>query len=271
MKLGMSKSSDEHKPARALWFWLAVAATALLLAALLYSGTFRHFVDVATDWAKDLMNAHPVPGALIFFGFSALSAMLAFASSVVLVPPANLAWGKAITFLLLWGGWLAGAAAAYRIGRLARPLLIHVGYGHKLQQYQEFVSKRIVLGGAAAVHCGAFRVAGLPVRRRALPIREVHRCDGDRRSDLRARRNDRRGNPARCEAFAAARGNRYSDRHRGNRRAVAANAQQTQVASRVALLMLSMSRSTTSTRGDELESFKGPRTRGIEDEGPRLR
>lgn len=143
MKLGMSKSSDEHKPARALWFWLAVAATALLLAALLYSGTFRHFVDVATDWAKDLMNAHPVPGALIFFGFSALSAMLAFASSVVLVPPANLAWGKAITFLLLWGGWLAGAAAAYRIGRLARPLLIHVGYGHKLQQYQEFVSKRM--------------------------------------------------------------------------------------------------------------------------------
>jgi uncharacterized membrane protein YdjX (TVP38/TMEM64 family) len=138
-----SKTSHDGKPARALWLWVAVGAAALLLAALLYSGTVKEYVDAATDWAKDTMNAHPLAGGLIFFAFAALSAMLAFASAVVLVPPANLVWGQPITFLLLWGGWLAGAAAAYGIGRLARPLLVRVGYGAKLQKYEKFVGRRM--------------------------------------------------------------------------------------------------------------------------------
>lgn len=49
--------------------------------------------------------------------------MVAFASSVVLVPSAILAWGKPVTFFLLWGRWIAGAAAAFGIGRLAGPLV----------------------------------------------------------------------------------------------------------------------------------------------------
>lgn len=143
MESGISKSSGPGKPARTRWFWLAVAAVLSVVALMLYTGSLAGFIDAATDWAKDRMEGHPVLGALIFFGFSALSAMLAFASSVVLVPPANLAWGKSITFLLLWGGWLAGAAVAYGIGRLAHPLLIHVGYEHRLQKYQQFVNKRM--------------------------------------------------------------------------------------------------------------------------------
>jgi uncharacterized membrane protein YdjX (TVP38/TMEM64 family) len=143
-----NKSSHDGSPGRALWFWVALAAAALLLAALLYSGTFRDWIDAATGWAKVVMNAHPLGGALIFFVFSALSAMLAFASSAVLVPPANLVWGKAITFLLLWSGWLVGAVAAYGVGRIARPLLVHVGYGEKLRQYERFVSRRMTFWSA---------------------------------------------------------------------------------------------------------------------------
>ncbi len=69
--------------------------------------------------------------------------MLAFTSSVVLVPPANLVWGKLITFLLLWGGWIAGAIAAFGIGKVARPLLVRLGYQNKLSKYQQFVSRRM--------------------------------------------------------------------------------------------------------------------------------
>jgi uncharacterized membrane protein YdjX (TVP38/TMEM64 family) len=90
-----------------------------------------------------MMNAHPVLGAVVFFLFAATSAMLAFTSSVVLVPSANLVWGKLITFLLLWGGWIVGAIAAFGIGRVARPLLVRLGYQERLDKYQQFVSKRM--------------------------------------------------------------------------------------------------------------------------------
>ncbi len=120
---------------------LLTALAGLVL--LSYSETFRNYLDAITFWAKDLMAANPLLGAVVFFLFSMLSAMLAFASSAALVPPANLVWGKFVTFLLLWGGWLAGALVAYQIGNLARPLLIRLGYKHKMEKYEEYVSRRM--------------------------------------------------------------------------------------------------------------------------------
>ena len=115
----------------------------LLIALLSFSATFRNLMEAANSWAKDTINAHPLTGAAVFFLFSAVSAMLAFASSAVLVPSANLVWGKLITFLLLWGGWLTGAIAAFGIGNRARPLLIYLGYEDTLEEYQQFASKRM--------------------------------------------------------------------------------------------------------------------------------
>jgi uncharacterized membrane protein YdjX (TVP38/TMEM64 family) len=138
----LSKKSLANKRS-ALWFWIALGAIVLLLTFLLYSATFRNFVDKATEWAKAIMDAHPVMGAIVFFLFAATSAMLAFTSSVVLVPPANLVWGKLITFFLLWGGWIAGAIVAFGIGNVARPLLVRLGYQQTLDKYQQFVSKRM--------------------------------------------------------------------------------------------------------------------------------
>ncbi|HLA74717.1 MAG TPA: VTT domain-containing protein [Gammaproteobacteria bacterium] len=139
----MSKESLVNQRGRAVWFWLALGAAALLVAFLLYSMAFNNFVDEVIGWTKGIMNSHPLMGAVVFFLFSAFSAMFAFASSVVLVPPANLAWGKLVTFLLLWGGWIAGAIAAFGIGRLASPLLAYLGYEKKLEKYRQFVSKRM--------------------------------------------------------------------------------------------------------------------------------
>jgi uncharacterized membrane protein YdjX (TVP38/TMEM64 family) len=135
-----------------LWFWIALAAIVLLLTLVNYSATFRNFVDEATDWATVVMKAHPVIGAAVFFLFAAVSAMLAFTSSVVLVPPANLVWGRLITFLLLWGGWIAGAITAFGIGKVARPLLIRLGYRETLDEYHQFVSKRMKFW-AAVLFC----------------------------------------------------------------------------------------------------------------------
>jgi uncharacterized membrane protein YdjX (TVP38/TMEM64 family) len=114
-----------------------------MLFALPYSATFKNYAAMATDWAEAIMNAHPVMGAAVFFLFAALSAMLAFTSSVVLVPAANLVWGKLITFLLLWGGWVAGAVVSFGIGIVARPLLVRLGFQEKLNKYQQFVSRRM--------------------------------------------------------------------------------------------------------------------------------
>jgi len=138
----MSKKSLANRRS-ALWFWIALGAIVMLLTFLLYSATFRSFVDNATDWAQSIMNAHPVMGAAVFFLFAMTSSMLAFTSSVVLVPPANLVWGKVTTFLLLWGGWIAGGIVAFGIGNVARPLLVRLGYQKTLDEYQQFASKRM--------------------------------------------------------------------------------------------------------------------------------
>ena len=135
------QSTQEKRPA--LSSWLALTAIALLLILLFHSDTFRNLLHDTTTWAKHIMEARPAFGALVFFLFSALSAMLAFTSSAVLVPPANLVWGKMVTFLLLWGGWLAGAIVAFGIGNAGGPLLVRLGFDQKLKRYRDFVSKRM--------------------------------------------------------------------------------------------------------------------------------
>ena len=67
-----------------------------------------------------LIAAHPVLGAIVFTLLSALAAVMAFFSSAIMVPSAVMAWGKALTVLLLWVGWLVGGLAMYALGRSLR-------------------------------------------------------------------------------------------------------------------------------------------------------
>lgn len=61
---------------------------------------------------------------LVFVLLAAVSAMVAFLSSAVLIPVAVYAWGPLLTFILLWCGWFFGGLAAYAIGRyLGRPMV----------------------------------------------------------------------------------------------------------------------------------------------------
>ncbi len=63
-------------------------------------------------------------GMIVFVLLAALSAMLAFVSSAMLVPVALYVWGPVVCFLLLWTGWFLGGLAGYAVGRyLGRPVV----------------------------------------------------------------------------------------------------------------------------------------------------
>jgi len=71
-----------------------------------------------------VMAAHPVLGPVLFVVASALSAMLAFLSSALLVPSAVTLWGRAPTMALLWLGWMLGGLLAYSLARRFGPVLV---------------------------------------------------------------------------------------------------------------------------------------------------
>ncbi len=97
--------------------------------------------------AKQLIARHPVGGPLAFVGLSALSAMLGFVSSAVLVPAAVYAWGAASTMLLLWIGWTLGGATAYTLAAtFGRPLLRWLVSGPSLSRYQHLLDRRPTFG-----------------------------------------------------------------------------------------------------------------------------
>jgi uncharacterized membrane protein YdjX (TVP38/TMEM64 family) len=76
----------------------------------------------ALSAAEPLIAAHPYVGAVVFVVLAALSAILAFFSSALLLPAAVFAWGNTVTLGLLWLGWLLGGMCTYALGRgLRRP------------------------------------------------------------------------------------------------------------------------------------------------------
>ena len=93
--------------------------------------------------AKRVIAAHPVGGPLAFIGLSALSAMLGFVSSAVLVPAAVYAWGATLTALMLWIGWTLGGLTAWTLAALfGRPVLRWIVASETLRRYQHLLDKR---------------------------------------------------------------------------------------------------------------------------------
>jgi uncharacterized membrane protein YdjX (TVP38/TMEM64 family) len=67
--------------------------------------------------AERVIRDHEALGLALFALLSAVSAVVFFFSSALLVPVAIYSWGKPATILLLWGSWLVGAVVSYLIGR----------------------------------------------------------------------------------------------------------------------------------------------------------
>jgi uncharacterized membrane protein YdjX (TVP38/TMEM64 family) len=92
-----------------------VAVVVVSLAALASSDTVHHALLELFEAARGIMAGHPIAGPAAFVALAALSAMLAFFSSAVLVPAAVYAWGPTLTALLLWTGWTLGGLVAYSL------------------------------------------------------------------------------------------------------------------------------------------------------------
>jgi uncharacterized membrane protein YdjX (TVP38/TMEM64 family) len=97
---------------------LICTSVALLLSVDAVYGGLQQLLFVA----EPLIAGHPYLGAVVFVVLAAVSAILAFFSSALLLPAAVYAWGSTVTFGLLWLGWLLGGMCTYALGRgLRRP------------------------------------------------------------------------------------------------------------------------------------------------------
>lgn len=124
---------------------IAIAAIALTVALLLaVSDSTFGLIERALEIARQLIVQHPIWGIVAFVIFSALSAMLAFVSSAVLVPVGINVWGELNTMALLWSGWLIGGAAAYSIGRfLGRSIVRLLVSKEQMERYEGSISERV--------------------------------------------------------------------------------------------------------------------------------
>lgn len=127
---------------RALGVFVLCAALAALLSVDALFAPMQRLLDAA----RPLITAHPGWGGVLFVLLSALSAMLAFFSSAVLVPVAVYSWGRLATTALLWLGWLLGGIAAYGVGRfVAQPLVRTLASRRLVDFYLRRLPARVTL------------------------------------------------------------------------------------------------------------------------------
>ncbi len=96
---------------------IAVLAIFAILAGLLSLESVHDWIRQALAWAAPIATSHPVLGPAMFVLLAALSAVLAFFSSAIVVPAAVYAWGRPATACLLWLGWWLGGVVTYALGR----------------------------------------------------------------------------------------------------------------------------------------------------------
>lgn len=112
----------------------------LLVVALVLAASFvplhRRLIALLPA-AEAFIRAYPFAGVSAFVGFAALSAMLAFVSSAVIVPVGVYVWGKAISLVLLLLGWMLGGAGAYLLGRYFGRALVRAIVSDRILEHVE--------------------------------------------------------------------------------------------------------------------------------------
>jgi uncharacterized membrane protein YdjX (TVP38/TMEM64 family) len=97
--------------------------------------------------AEAVIRERAALGLVIFVVFAALSAMLAFVSSAVIVPVGVFVWGKAASMLLLWAGWILGGVTAYMLSRyFGRAVVYAVLPRPMIERYENLIPRRAPFG-----------------------------------------------------------------------------------------------------------------------------
>ncbi len=127
---------------RALLIVLAAAGLALVASSAELHAWLIGFLPTA----EAIIRERPVLGVSVFIVFAALSAMLAFVSSAVIVPVGVYVWGITATMLLLWVGWILGGVCAYTLSRyFGRPLVKSLRSA-ALERYENRISRGASFG-----------------------------------------------------------------------------------------------------------------------------
>ena len=113
-------------------------AVALVVIGLLAAsgGLHQSLLDLIAR-VEPWIHLHPVLGAILFMVLAALSAMVVFVSSVLLVPVGVATWGVAGCLVLLWTGWFFGGLLTYLVGRhFGRQVVERMVSPEKLAEYE---------------------------------------------------------------------------------------------------------------------------------------
>jgi uncharacterized membrane protein YdjX (TVP38/TMEM64 family) len=94
-----------------------LALVVVALVAITASDSLHTLISQALERSEHVIGEHRAAGIAVFLVLSAVSAMMVFFSTAILVPIAIYAWGRPATLLLLWIGWLIGGITSYVIGR----------------------------------------------------------------------------------------------------------------------------------------------------------
>jgi uncharacterized membrane protein YdjX (TVP38/TMEM64 family) len=109
---------------------------------LVSSDTLHGLVVGALGYTDRIIDEYPRWGALAFMALAALSAMLAFFSSAILVPVGVSAWGTTFCLLLLWAGWVLGGIGTYALGRsTGRPIAALLSSWGAVSRYEDRISR----------------------------------------------------------------------------------------------------------------------------------
>ena len=138
----MTRAAKESPPSFG-WRRVLLGVVLVAVAAALLSSEAGHDLLLRVLAAMErVATAQPGWAATLVVLFTAAAAMLAFFSSLVVVPFAVFTWGAIGAFLLIWGGWLIGGIVSYAIGRFLGPQLVHwLGFGSLLARYERRVSR----------------------------------------------------------------------------------------------------------------------------------
>jgi uncharacterized membrane protein YdjX (TVP38/TMEM64 family) len=117
------------------------------LGVLAWSDPVHSAVLQVFEEAKQIIEVHPLLGAVLFTVLSALAAMLAFFSSAVLVPPAVYAWGPVACAALLWAGWMLGGLASYGLAyHFGERVMRWLAPGRSIEKYLARIREKVTFG-----------------------------------------------------------------------------------------------------------------------------
>lgn len=133
--------------------FLSLAIVLISAIVLVSSDAGRHAVREVFTYAEGVITTYPRGGVLVFVVLSALSAMLAFFSTAILLPVAIYVWGERTAFGLLWLGWFLGGLGSYALGKwLGRDVVRWIIPERRLAAFERPLAKNVTFGRVLLFH-----------------------------------------------------------------------------------------------------------------------